>query len=140
MCDPICWYNNITLRKEKKMKRLVRQDPVPFNLKIYKGAKSWKLPRSFVSFLLNSPVSLQFIEWSRLTWIPDEMVVPTLARLSRVTESEGKMVGEQLNVPSENHHFQLWKKGCRGVLRSAEMLKIGIISNVNVKSFFFFQL
>ena len=89
MCDPICWYNNITLRKQKKMKRLVRQDPVPFNLKIYKGAKSWKLPRSFVSFLLNSPVSLQFIEWSRLTWIPDEMVVPTLARVSSTTQLGG---------------------------------------------------
>ena len=43
------------------------QDPVPFNLTIYKGAKSWKLPRTFVSFLLTHPVAMEFLEWSRST-------------------------------------------------------------------------
>ena len=36
-------------------------DPPPFNLTIYKGAKSWRLPRRFVHFLLNHPVAQTFL-------------------------------------------------------------------------------
>ena len=35
--------------------------PVPFNLQIYKGTKSWQLPRKFVDFILNHPVAQEFI-------------------------------------------------------------------------------
>ena len=35
--------------------------PVPFNLSVYKGAKSWAAPRRFVDFVLNHPVALEFI-------------------------------------------------------------------------------
>ena len=45
------------------------QDPVPYNLTIYKGAKSWKLPRTFVSFLLSHPVAIEFLEWSRCIFL-----------------------------------------------------------------------
>ena len=45
------------------------QDPVPYNLTIYKGAKSWKLPRTFVSFLLSHPVATEFLEWSRCVFL-----------------------------------------------------------------------
>ena len=37
--------------------RLGEHDPPPFNLTIYKGAKSWRLTREFVTFLLNHPVA-----------------------------------------------------------------------------------
>ena len=39
--------------------------PVPYNLTIYKGAKSWILPRTFVSFLLTHPFAIEFLVWSR---------------------------------------------------------------------------
>ena len=35
--------------------------PPPFNLTIYKGAKAWKVPRTFVEFLLNHPVAQEFL-------------------------------------------------------------------------------
>ena len=35
--------------------------PPPFNLTIYKGAKAWRVPRTFVEFLLNHPVAQEFI-------------------------------------------------------------------------------
>ena len=37
------------------------QDPVPFNLTLYKGAKSYYLPRWFVQFLLTHPVARTFL-------------------------------------------------------------------------------
>ena len=36
-------------------------DLPPFNLTIYKGAKSWRLPRKFVTFLLNHPVAKTYL-------------------------------------------------------------------------------
>ena len=76
-----------------------RADPPPFDLKIYKGAKAWKVPRTFVEFLLNHAVAKQFLgghliidclsdavpsEWAKYTWVPDELVVATLARVSEI--------------------------------------------------------
>ena len=42
-------------------KRLGKHDPPPFNLTIYKGAKSWRLTRTFVDFLLHHPVAKTFL-------------------------------------------------------------------------------
>ena len=47
--------------EKHKMKASGPHTPPPFNLAIYKGAKAWKLPRSFVEFLLNHPVAQEFI-------------------------------------------------------------------------------
>ena len=33
----------------------------PFNLKIYKGAKAWRVPRLFVEFLIDHPIAQEFI-------------------------------------------------------------------------------
>ena len=41
--------------------RLGDHDPPPFNLTIYKGAKSWRLPRKFVTFLLDHPVAKKYL-------------------------------------------------------------------------------
>ena len=35
--------------------------PPPFGLTIYKGAKAWRVPRSFVEFLFKHPVAKEFI-------------------------------------------------------------------------------
>ena len=42
-------------------KRLEKHDPPPFNLTIYKGAKSWRLTRTFVHFLLKHQVAKIFL-------------------------------------------------------------------------------
>ena len=85
-----------------------REDPVPFNLTIYKGAKSYRLPRQFVKFLLSHPVSLTFLEWSKTTAVPDEMVVPTLARISDMVETKNTWVVEQGYTPQPRYHLQNW--------------------------------
>ena len=51
-------YKHTGHKMTKELKEL--HDPIPFNLTIYKGAKAWKLPRTFVNFLLQHPVALKF--------------------------------------------------------------------------------
>ena len=94
-------------------------EPVPFGLTIYKGAKSYRLPRHFVEFLLTHPVATSLIEWSKTTAVPDEMVVPTLARISSVKMVNDSWEVEQDYVPQPRYHFQLWYTGCRGRWRNA---------------------
>ena len=93
-------------------------EPVPFGLKVFKGAKSYRVPRQFVEFLLTHPVALAFVEWSKTTMVPDEMVVPTLARISSVTMKGDTWFVEQNNVPQPPYHFALWYSGCRGTMRN----------------------
>jgi hypothetical protein len=93
-------------------------DPIPFGLAIYKGSKSYCLPRQFVDFLLTHPVATSFIEWSKTTAVPDEMVVPTLARISAMKMTNGSWEVEQNYVPQPWSHFQMWYKGCRGMYRN----------------------
>ena len=49
------------------------------------------------------------------------MVIPTLARVSEVTEVTGGWTVKQQSSPLPRYHFQLWqhrhKVGCRGKLR-----------------------
>ena len=47
------------------------------------------------------------------------MVIPTLARISEVTEVSGDWTVKQENTPLPRYHFQLWHRGCRGVMRHA---------------------
>ena len=98
-----------------------RQDPVPYNLKLYKGAKSYKLPRQFVEFLLTHPVARSFLDWSKSTAIPDEMVVPTLSRISNLTKVEENWIVEQEYVPKPRYHLQNWIGWlpCRGTWRNS---------------------
>ena len=93
-------------------------DPVPFALTIYKGRKSYRLPRQFVEFLLTHPVATAFIEWSKTTAVPDEMVVHTLGRISSLKMVDDKWVVEQYYVPQPRYHFQKMYTGCRGRYRN----------------------
>ena len=60
---------NITFNPDKATAALMveREEshypPPPFNLSLYKGIKSFRLPRSFVSFLLTHPVARDFLDW-----------------------------------------------------------------------------
>ena len=98
-----------------------REEDVPYNLTIYKGAKSYRLPRQFVKFLLSHPVALTFLSWSKATAIPDEMVVPTLARISTMREENNSWVVEQGYVPQPRYHLQNWVGWlpCRGTWRNS---------------------
>ena len=84
----------------------IRNSSIPYNLTIYKGMKSYRLPRSFVEFLLYHPVSAQFLQWSKATAIPDEMVVPTLARISHTAKDDNGWVVHQAYVPKPRYHLQ----------------------------------
>ena len=99
-----------------------RKAPAPYNLSIYKGIKSYRLPRQFVQFLLFHPVALEFLEWSKTTAIPDEMVVPTLARISNITSNDGTWTVVQNKWPRPNYHLQIWvglTTPCRGSWRNS---------------------
>jgi len=97
------------------------QDPPPFNLTIYKGRKAWKLPRSFVKFLLTHPVVHQFGKWARTISISDEYFIATLARISDTTMTpEGTWRVSQDSEPGPNNHLQIfshYKRPCYGVFR-----------------------
>ena len=61
--------------------------PPPYNLTLYKGIKSYRLPRQFVTFLLNHPVARDYIDWVMFTAHAEEHTVATLARISNITLS-----------------------------------------------------
>ena len=59
--------------------------PPPYNLTLYKGIKSYRLPRQFVTFLLTHPVARDYIDWVMLTAHAEEHTVASLARISNIT-------------------------------------------------------
>ena len=61
--------------------------PAPYNLTHYKGIKSYRLPRQFVSFLLTHPVARDYIDWVMFTAHAEEHTVASLARISNITRS-----------------------------------------------------
>ena len=61
--------------------------PPPYNLSLYKGMKSYLLPRQFVTFLLTHPVARDYIDWVMFTAHAEEHTVATLARISNISLS-----------------------------------------------------
>ena len=61
--------------------------PAPYNLTLYKGIKSYRLPRQFVTFLLTHPVARDYIDWVMFTAHAEEHTVATLARISNISLS-----------------------------------------------------
>ena len=61
--------------------------PPPYNLSLYLGIKSYRLPRQFVTFLLNHPVAKEYIAWVKFTANAEEHTVATLARISNITQN-----------------------------------------------------
>ena len=92
-------------------------DPVPFQLSIFKGIKSHRLPRAWVRWLLTHPVPQAFVSWAETSALPDEMLVPTLARVSLVLQQEdGSWLVEQGGDVRDPRHLQHWAPdmSCRG--------------------------
>ena len=82
--------------KSKPVKRTGREKPKPpFRLKIFTGVRSFILPRFWVWFLMVHPVSQTYIEWSRDTYMPEEHVVHTITRITKVTFTNKQWVVEQ---------------------------------------------
>ena len=61
--------------------------PPPHNLSLYKGIKSYRLPRHFVVFLLNHPVARDYLDWVMFTKQAEEHTLQTLARISNITQN-----------------------------------------------------
>ena len=57
------------------------------------------------------------------TYVPDETIIPTLARVSRTIEVDGSWEVSQDYSPLPRHHFALWTDHpaslCRGHVRNA---------------------
>ena len=133
-------------------------DPIPFNLTVFKGGKSWQLPRRFVWFLLYHPVAKTFLgdwhstisvgaslnlilsEWSKTMYVPDESIVPTLARITHYqvkilvgswiisitlllqNTGHGWIVTQDEEERFQSNHLQIWRHNrrnltCRGSYR-----------------------
>lgn len=110
--------------------------PAPHNLTLYKGIKSFRLPRWFVSFLLTHPVARDFIEWAMFTTNTEEHTVQTLARISqtelldngkwRVKQERTlqvmswKEIKQRKACRQENGHLQNWGDlPCHGYWRNS---------------------
>ena len=77
-----------------------RASPPPFNISLYKGKDSFKLPRQFVNFMVHHPVATSFLNWSSTTFISAEHVVPTLATISDYYQDmDGGWIVEQKYSP-----------------------------------------
>ena len=61
-------------------------------------------------------------EWSRLTYVPDEHVVATLARvnLDSLSEENDTWTMTQDLIPLPRYHFAQWgEENCKGILRNS---------------------
>ena len=116
--------------------------PPPYNLVLYKGIKSYRLPRHFVTFLLTHPIARDYIDWVMLTAHAEEHTVATLARISNITRSHnGSWLVTQnrepkvqnlekkifvsvsmvlVNYLKDNGHLQNWGTlPCQGYIRNS---------------------
>ena len=89
------WGSRIICAGAPLVAESVPPTPVPFNLTLYKGAKSYRLTRKFVEFLLTHPVARAFTAWAATTAVPDEMVVASLARVSRTQRRSKTWIVQQ---------------------------------------------
>ena len=84
--------------------------PVPFGLRIFKGSKTFRLPRQFAEFLIYHEVAQTYIDWSRKQISPEEQIIPSLARISSMKRTNGSWLVEQDYSPLEGKlQLALWK-------------------------------
>ena len=92
-------------------------EPVPFQLAIFKGIKSHRIPRAWVRWLLTHPVPQAVASWAETSALADEMLIPTLARVSLTSQQEdGSWLVEQKGDLRDPRHLQHWAPdmSCRG--------------------------
>ena len=94
-----------------KVNSTAKVPPVPFQLRIFKGSKTFRLPRHFVEFLVHHEVARTYIDWSRKQISPEEQIIPTLARISSMKRTlNGSWLVEQDYAPfSGRLQLALWK-------------------------------
>ena len=74
-------------------------DPVPFNFTVFKGQRAVILSRHFSKFVLEHPVSIEFRNWIKNTYIPEESYFQTLVRISNITfDNNGKISSVNQNL------------------------------------------
>ena len=70
------------------------------------------------------------IDWSRTTYVSDELVIPTLARISDMSQiNDSWWIVKQENVPLPRYHFQLWHRG-KNFLQTYNFLFHPVIQDV----------
>ena len=84
-----------------------KPSPPPFNMKLFKGKDSFKLPRPFVKFMIHHPVAASFLNWSSTTFISAEHVVPTLATISNYYQDKemGWVVEQEYSPIQLRYHM-----------------------------------
>ena len=99
---------------------MIKKDPPPLNLTIFKGFKNVILSRPKVQFLLNNPVPIEFRKWLEDTMIPDEHFYATLIRV-QFNKETGKVVQDlrpNLTRTDICPRYSLWEgghaHGCHG--------------------------
>ena len=84
--------------------------PIPFGLRIFKGSKTFQLPRHFVEFLIHHEVARTYIDWSRKQISPEEQIIPSLARISSMKWTNGSWLVKQDYAPlSGRLQLALWR-------------------------------
>ena len=80
----------------KPVKKTNKINPKPpFHLKIFTGVRSFILPRQWVKFLTTHPVARAYIDWSKNTYMPEEHVVHTLTRITKLEFINNTWIVEQ---------------------------------------------
>ena len=63
---------------------------VPFNLTLFKGTKNIIISRKIASNVLTHPVYLEFKNWLKDTFIPDETFFATIAKIVNIAQTDSK--------------------------------------------------
>ena len=61
-----------------------RLNPVPHNLKMFKGSRYVLISREFTKFLLENPIAQKFRHWIKGTSVSDESYIQSLARIKDI--------------------------------------------------------
>ena len=64
--------------------------PVPYNLTLFKGLKNVIISRKIAGDVLTHPIYLEFKNWLKDTFIPDETYFPTIAKIVNITQTDSK--------------------------------------------------
>ncbi|XP_024126546.1 beta-1,3-galactosyl-O-glycosyl-glycoprotein beta-1,6-N-acetylglucosaminyltransferase 7 [Oryzias melastigma] len=92
-----------------------KKDPPPDNLQIYFGTAYYALTRAFVEFVLESPIAINLLKWSRDTYSPDEHYWVTLNHLKDAPGSriDGGWEGDIRAIKWRDQEGMI-HQGCKG--------------------------
>ncbi|XP_077984670.1 beta-1,3-galactosyl-O-glycosyl-glycoprotein beta-1,6-N-acetylglucosaminyltransferase 4-like [Glandiceps talaboti] len=91
------WHFRITPQRGIEVTNLKKTEPVPSNIKIYKGELHVALTRDFVKFLLIDPTSRAYYQWLNDTYCPDEHYYQSLSVLPYAPGTKNSPVNHIIN-------------------------------------------